>query len=137
MMGRPFGRLFWLSVGVLAGALSSAAVGAVFGLAFWITGLGFAYDWLDWPIGGAFFGLVVGAVGAIIVRSVHTLGTRGIERLGIRPLAAVAVALSAVSGLIIGSALFSGNGIAQAVLFGILGGLGSTIGGVIAGRIGR
>jgi hypothetical protein len=137
MKDRPFERFFWLSVGVLAGALGSAAVGAVFGLAFWVTGIGFAYDWLDWPIGGALFGLVVGAIGATIVRAVHAVGARGIQRLGVPPLAAVAVALSAVAGLMIGPALFSGNGIAQAALLGILGGLGSAIGGVIAGRIGR
>jgi hypothetical protein len=137
MKGRPFERFFWLNVGVLAGALGSGAVGAVFGFDFWVTGIGFAYDCLDWPIGGAIFGLVVGAIGATIVGTIHAVATPGIERLGVSHLAAVAVALSAVAGLMIGSALFSGNGIAQAALFGILGGLGSTIGGVIAGRIGR
>jgi hypothetical protein len=80
---------------------------------------------------------VVGAIGATIVGTVHAVVTRGIEQPEVPPLAAVAVASSAVPGLMIGSALFSGNGIAQAALFGILGGLGSTIGGVIAGRIGR
>jgi hypothetical protein len=137
MKRRPLERFVRLNVGVLAGALGSAVMGAVFGLAFWVTGIGFAYHWLDWPIGGACFGLVVGAIGATIVGTVHAVVTRGIEQPGVSPLAAVALALSAVPGLMIGSALFSGGGIAQAALFGILGGLGSTIGGVIAGRIGR
>jgi hypothetical protein len=136
-MGRPFERFFRVIVGVLAGALGSAAVGAIFGLAFWVTGIGFAYDWRDWPIGGAIFGLVVGAIGGAVVGALHGAGESGIERPGVPPPTAVAVTLSAVPGLMIGSALFSGNGIAEAALFGILGGLGSTIGGVIAGRIGR
>jgi hypothetical protein len=55
MKRRPLERFVRLNVGVLAGALGSAAVGAVFGFAFWVTGIGFAYDRLDWPIGGAIF----------------------------------------------------------------------------------
>ena len=137
MKRRLLERFVRLIVGVLAGALGSAAVGAVFGFAFWVTGIGFAYDWLDWPIGGAIFGLVVGAIGATIVGTVHAVVRRGIEQPGVPPRAAVAVTSIAVPGLMIGSALFEGNGIAQAALFGILGGLGSTIGGVVAGRIGR
>jgi hypothetical protein len=136
-MGRPCERFFRVSVGLLAGALGSAAVGAIFGLAFSVTGIGFAYDWRDWPIGGAIFGLVVGAIGGTVVGVVHAAGESGIERPGVPPPTAVAVALSAIPGLMIGAALFSGNGITQAALIGILGGLGSTIGGVIAGRIGR
>jgi hypothetical protein len=137
MTGRPFERFFRVIVGVLAGALGSAAVGAIFGLAFWVTGIGFAYGWSDWPIGGAIFGLVVGASGGTVVGAVHGAGESGNEQPGVPPLTAVAVALSAVPWLIIGSALFSGKGIAEAALFGILGGLGSTTGGVIARRIGR
>jgi hypothetical protein len=136
-MGRPIERFFWVLVGGVAGALGSAVVGAIFGLAFWVTGIGFAYHWLDWPIGGAIFGLVVGAIGGTVTGAVIGAGKQWIERPGVPALTAVAVALSAVPGLLVGSALFSQNGIAEALLFGILGGLGSAIGGVIAGRIGR
>lgn len=137
MMGPAIRAVFWVIVGGLAGALGSAVVGAIFGLAFWVTGIGFAYHWLDWPIGGAIFGLVVGAIGGTVTGAVIGAGKQWIERPGVPALTAVAVTLSAVPGLLIGSALFSKDGIAEASLFGILGGLGSTIGGVIAGRIGR
>ena len=58
MMGPAIRAVFWVIVGGLAGALGSAVVGAIFGLAFWVTGIGFAYhlagladrggDFSDW-----------------------------------------------------------------------------------------
>src|SRR5437763_10858182 len=55
-----------LVLGGICGAVATATVGAVIGLALWATGLGFAYSWADWPVGGAIFGAVVGGVGGAI-----------------------------------------------------------------------
>ena len=101
-MGPTIRAVFWVTVGGLAGALGSALVGALIGLAFWITGFGFAYDWLDWPIGGAIFGLVVGFLGGIVAGAIVRVGKPRIERAGVLARTATVIAPSAIPGLLLG-----------------------------------
>lgn len=64
-----------LPVGMIGGAIASAAVGAGVGLVCWVMDFEGAYDWADWPIVGAGFGLIVGAVGGLIGAALRCAGS--------------------------------------------------------------
>jgi hypothetical protein len=104
-------------IGGVSGAVGTAAVGALIGLALWLTGVGFAYSWLDWPIGGAIFGVVVGGLGGTIGGASQGVWGR------------VAVVLGAVLGAVAGSLPSWQSGTtAEILFFAICGAVGGATG---------
>src|SRR5579875_37597 len=81
-MERVIRAVLWMIMGGAVGALGTALIGATVGLVIWGSGLGFAYDWRDWPIAGAIFGLVVGSIGGTIAGTILALQKGGLTNKG-------------------------------------------------------
>jgi hypothetical protein len=132
-MERAIRAVLGMIVGGAVGALGSAVIGATVGLLMWGSGLVFVYDWRDMPIAGAIFGMVVGSIGGTITGATLGAAREWTGRRRMPALAVAAILFGSVPGILIGFFLFfNWKGLAEALLFGMLGGLGGAIGGVIA-----
>jgi hypothetical protein len=129
-------RAFLSVVGAgICGALVTAAVGALIGLAIRAAGLGVDYSWLDWPIGGAIFGALVGGTGGILGGALTVITQAGAQQTDQRHILGpvVEVFFGAACGIIV--AILSRGMLGAAIFLGFMGTVGGAIGGQVGGRV--
>lgn len=133
-MGRTSQVFLKLIVGTFTGAFVTSGVGASIGFAIWATGIGFAYHWLDWPLGGAVFGLLVGGIAGAIMGAVRGATVGSAHGSARTILKSGGLAFAMMIGAVFGSYLFLNKGPMECVIFATLGAVGGALGGSIACR---